>query len=363
LAAKPSPKQSPTEGEKLVKLGLILGTHGAKFTINMDLIREAEDLGFDSVWTSEAWGSDAISPAAWILAQTSRIKVGTGIIQMPARTPAMAAMTAMTLQQLSDNRFILGIGPSGPQVIEGWHGQPYGRPLTRTREYIEIIRKIMAREGPLTHQGHHYQIPNTGDGTTGLGKPLKTILHTDQPLKIVTGTISPAGVRTSAEVADGMIPVFMNPERFDVFEAPLNEGFAKAGGGKGLADVEITPFCGVNINDDLEAARQPIRENLALYIGGMGARDKNFYNDYAKRLGHEGAAVEIQDNFLAGRRHEALAAVPDQLIDEVSLVGPAGRIAERLQDWQAAAKDNKVAAILASCRTREEIQLLAKTVL
>jgi F420-dependent oxidoreductase-like protein len=346
-----------------MKLGLIMGTGGARLEIDMDLIREAEDLGFDSVWTSEAWGSDAISPAAWILAQTSRIKVGTGIIQMPARTPAMAAMTAMTLQQLSGNRFILGIGPSGPQVIEGWHGVPYGRPLTRTREYIEIIRKILAREAPLIHEGFHYQIPCTGEGTTGLGKPLKSVLHGDPSLKIVTGTISPAGVKVSAEVADGMIPVFMNPARFDIFEGPLNEGFAKAGGGKGLADFDITPFVTVNMNDDMDTARRPVRENLALYIGGMGARDKNFYNDYARRLGYEGAAADIQNHFLAGRRAEAMAAVPDQLIDDVSLTGPFGRITERLQEWKKQSAGNKVAAMLCRCGSREELRVLAKAVL
>jgi F420-dependent oxidoreductase-like protein len=344
-----------------MKLGLIMGTGtGAGIRIDMDLIHEAEDLGFDTVWTSEAWGSDAISTASWVLAQTTRIKVGTGIIQMSARTPAMAAMTAMTLQQLSGDRFILGIGPSGPQVIEGWHGEAYGRPLTRTREYIEIIRKIEAREGPLTHDGFHYQIPKTGDGTTGLGKPLKGILHSPNPIKIVTGTIAPAGVRVSAEIADGMIPVFMNPKRFDVFEDALNDGFAKAGGGKSLDDFTITPFCGINMDDDEAAARMPAKENLGLYIGGMGARDKNFYNDYAKRLGHEAAAVEIQDHFLSGRRAEAVNAVPDELVDQVALTGPAGKITERLQDWKAS---GNVDSLLARCNSSAELNVLARAVL
>ena len=344
-----------------MKLGLIMGTGtGAGIRIDMDLIHEAEDLGFDTVWTSEAWGSDAISTASWVLAQTTRIKVGTGIIQMSARTPAMAAMTAMTLQQLSGDRFILGIGPSGPQVIEGWHGEAYGRPLTRTREYIEIIRKIEAREGPLTHDGFHYQIPKTGDGTTGLGKPLKGILHSPNPIKIVTGTIAPAGVRVSAEIADGMIPVFMNPNRFDVFEDALNDGFAKAGGGKSLDDFTITPFCGINMDNDEAAARMPAKENLGLYIGGMGARDKNFYNDYAKRLGHEAAAVEIQDHFLSGRRAEAVNAVPDELVDQVALTGPAGKITERLQDWKAS---SNVDSLLARCNSSAELNVLARAVL
>ncbi len=347
-----------------MKLGLVTGLgEGGRVSIDMELLREAEDLGFDSIWTSEAWGSDAISTASWILAQTTKIKVGTGIIQMSARTPAMAAMTAMSLQHLSNDRFILGIGPSGPQVIEGWHGMPYGRPLTRTREYIEIIRKIEAREGALTHEGYHYQIPKTGEGTTNLGKPLKGILHSPAPLKIVTGTIAPAGVKVSAEVADGMIPVFMNPDRFDVFEDAMNEGFAKAGGGKSLDNFTVTPFCGINLSDDEDAARMPARANLGLYIGGMGARDKNFYNDYAKRLGHEAAAVEIQDHFLAGRRAEAFAAVPDELVDQVALTGPAGKITERLQDWKAASKEKKVDSLLARCSSSAELQVLAKAVL
>jgi F420-dependent oxidoreductase-like protein len=269
-------------------------------------------------------------------------------------------MTAMTLQQLSGDRFILGIGPSGPQVIEGWHGKAYGRPLTRTREYIEIIRKIEAREGPLTHDGFHYQIPKTGDGTTGLGKPLKGILHSPNPITIVTGTIAPAGVRVSAEIADGMIPVFMNPNRFDVFEDALNDGFAKAGGGKSLDDFTITPFCGINMDDDEAAARMPAKENLGLYIGGMGARDKNFYNDYAKRLGHEAAAVEIQDHFLSGRRAEAVNAVPDELVDQVALTGPAGKITERLQDWKAS---GNVDSLLARCKSSAERNVLARAVL
>jgi F420-dependent oxidoreductase-like protein len=343
-----------------MKLGLILGTGTSHYKVDMDMVLEAERLGFDSVWTSEAWGADAVTPAAWVLSQTNTIKVGTGIMQMPARAPAMAAMTAMTLQQLSGGRFILGIGPSGPQVVEGWYGVPYGRPLTRTREYISIIRDVLARNEPLTHEGFHYQIPQTGLGTTGLGKPLKSILHSDQNLKKVTGSISPAGVTGAAELADGFIPVFMNPDRFDVFEPAIEAGFAKAGGGKSMDDFAVTPFCTVVMLDDLEQARLPIRHHLALYIGGMGARDKNFYNDYCKRLGFEDAAVEIQDHFLAGRRAEAAAAVPIDLIDSVSLVGPKERIHERLQDWKAAAAKGHVDTILCAAMTKETVQALAE---
>jgi F420-dependent oxidoreductase-like protein len=346
-----------------MKLGLLLGYSGAEMSLPIDLVREAEDLGFDSVWTSEAYGSDAVSPAAWLLAQTSKIKVGTAIIQMPARTPALAAMTAMTLQALSGGRFILGIGPSGPQVIEGWHGVPYGRPLTRTREYIEIIRKVLERKEPLAHEGFHYQIPYTGEGASGLGKPLKSIMHGDPALKIYTGTIAPAGIRTSAEVADGMFPFCMSPDKFEMMAPHLEEGFAKAGGGKSLESYDILPFVRVALGDDLDQCRRPIKEQLALYIGGMGARNKNFYNDYAKRLGYEEAAVKIQDAFLGGQRAKAVAAVPDELVDEVSLVGPKERIVERLAAWKAAAAERQVDTLLAGGASKAALRVLAEAVL
>ena len=200
-----------------LKLGLVMGIGTNTYTIDMDCVKEAENLGFDSIWTSEAWGSDAVTPAAWILAQTSKIKVGTGIIQMPARTPSCVAMTAMTLNALSGGRFILGLGPSGPQVVEGWYGVPYGRPITRLREYVEIIRKILEREGALTHEGYHYQIPLKGGKATGLGKPLKSILHGEPSLKIFSAAISPSGVKAAAELTDGFIPFFMDPNGFHVF--------------------------------------------------------------------------------------------------------------------------------------------------
>src|SRR6202521_3514935 len=208
-----------------MKLGLLLGTD---LTLPIDRVLEAEKLGFDSVWTSEAYGSDAVAPAAWVLARTARIKVGTATIKMRARTPAMAAMTAMTLDALSGGRFILGIGPSGPQVVEGWHGVAYGKPVPRTREYIEIIRKILDRKEPLTYAGEHYQIPYAGPGATGLGKPLKSIIHGNPKMKIYTASIAPASIRNSAEVADGMFPVFMTPQRFELFEPHLNAGFARS---------------------------------------------------------------------------------------------------------------------------------------
>ena len=346
-----------------MKLGMLLRYSGAPGGLKMEEVLEAERLGYDSVWSGESYGTDAVTPTAWVLARTTRIKAGTSIMQMPARTPACAAMTAMTLQALSGNRFILGIGPSGPQVVEGWHGVPFGKPLTRTREYIAIVRQILKREAPLEHQGDQYQIPNTGPGSTGLGKPLKSILHGDPSMKIYTAAISPAGLRVSAEVADGVFPIFLNPERFDVIEGPLREGFAKAGGGKGLQTYDVAPFVPVRLGDDLEACRAGVKQHLALYIGGMGARDKNFYNDYAKRLGYEAEAAKIQDLFLSGRKAEAAAAVPDRLVDEIALVGPKERIRERLQAWKAASREGKVGSLLATGASIEALRVLAEEVL
>lgn len=346
-----------------MKLGVALGYSGAEFSIDSTMIGEIESLGYDSIWTSEAYGSDAISPAAWILALTSRITVGTAIIQMPSRTPTLAAMTANTLQALSGGRFVLGIGPSGPQVVEGWYGQPYGRPLTRTREYIEIIRHILAREAPLEHDGFHYSIPYAGDGATGLGKPLKSILHSRHGLKIFTGTITPAGIRTAAEIADGFFPLFLNPERFDLLEPSIDEGFAKAAPGKSRSAFEILPFVPVSLGDDLAACRLPVKQILALYVGGMGARGKNFYNDYVQRLGYVDEAIAIQDLFLDGKQREAVAAVPDELVDKVALIGSRERIVDRLGAWKEAATNGHVTTLLAERASPEALRLLAEEVL
>jgi len=346
-----------------MRLGLFQNYSGPQFSIDIDTIVEAEKLGFDSVWTSEAYGSDAVSPAAWILAKTTKITVGTGIIQMPARTPACAAMTALTLQALSGNRFILGIGPSGPQVIEGWHGVPYGRPLTRTREYISIIRQIIKRESPVVHDGYHYQMPYTGPKASGLGKPLKSILHSTANMKIFTAAVTPAGIRTAAEVADGMFPIFMSPERFDIFKEDLDCGFSEAKNKKNLTNFEIAPIVPVSMGNDINICRKPVQKFLALYIGGMGAPGKNFYNDYAKRLGYEQEALQIQKLYLSGKKSEAEAAVPDELVDEIALVGPASKIRERLTAWKEASNEGKVTSLLLAGASREALQFIAKEVL
>jgi F420-dependent oxidoreductase-like protein len=346
-----------------MRLGFTSGQFGPKLKIPFELIEEAERLGFDSVWTAEAYGNDAIVPLSFIAARTTKIKVGTAIMQMPARTPAMTAMTAMSLDALSGGRFILGLGPSGPQVVEGFHGVPYGRPLTRTREYIEIIRKILAREEPLTHSGYHYNIPTNSPDATGQGKPLKSILHGNPELPIYTASISPNGMRCAGEVADGVFPVWMNPERFDLFEPSLNEGFAKAGGGKSLADFAVCPFVYCIIADDPAAARMPLKANFALYIGGMGSRQKNFYNDYAKRLGFEEAAVKIQDLYLAGKKQDAIAAVPDELVDALALVGPKDRIRDRLGAWKEAGAKGHIHSMLLGAAQPEALELLAEEIL
>jgi F420-dependent oxidoreductase-like protein len=281
-------------------------------------------------------------------------------MQLPARTPACAAMTAMTLNAMSNGRILMGLGPSGPQVAEGWHGQPYGKPQQRMKEYIEIVRRIFAREAPLEYKGEHYEIPYKGPGATGLGKPLKSILKADPGIKIYTAAIAPAGLRTAGEVADGVQPIFMSPEKTDLITKPVLEGMAKAGRGASLENFDITPFVRVQMGPDIDKCRDLIRPELALYVGGMGAREKNFYNDYAKRLGYEEAAVKIQEHFLAGRRNEAMAAIPVRMIDEMALVGPPDRIKGRLREWQAAAKGNAIGTALLSVPNIEALRVCAE---
>ena len=346
-----------------MKLGMVFGYSGAQVKMPMDLILEAEQLGYDSVWSAEAWGSDAVTPVAWILAQTKRIKAGTAIMQMAARAPAMTAMTAMTLDQLSGGRFMLGIGPSGPQVIEGWYGQPYGKPLLRTREYVSILRTIFKREVPLTHVGEHYQIPYRGPGSSGLGKPLKSILHGNPNIPIFTGVATEKGVSTAAEIADGCFMIWVNPERPEMFAPALNAGFAKAGGGKSLKDFDFAPFVRMAMGPDLQACRNQLKQHFALYIGGMGAREKNFYNDYTKRLGYADEAVKIQDLFLAGRKDEAAAAVPDRYIDECCLVGPPAHIREQLTRWKGACDRGELGTLMISASSAAELRVVAEAML
>ena len=343
-----------------MKLGLLLRYHGEVGGPGMDLVLEAERLGYDSVWSGESYGTDAVTPTTWVLSRTTKIKAGTGIMQMSARTPAMTAMTALTLQAMSNNRFLLGIGPSGPQVIEGWHGLPYGKPLARTKEYAAILRTIFAREGGLEHKSEHYEIPYKGPGASGLGKPLKSILKPIAPIPIYTAAIAPAGLRTAGECADGVLPIFMSPEKSDLISKPVLEGMAAAGRAPSLENFDIAPYVRVAMGTDLQKCRDALRPEAALYIGGMGAREKNFYNDYAKRMGFEDAAVKIQDAFLGGRRNEAMAAVPDAFIDQTALVGPPDRIQARVKEWKAIAKGNKIGSMLLGAADAAALRVIAE---
>ena len=340
-----------------MRLGLVSGYSGPRMQNTIDLILEAERLGFDSVWSGEAWGSDVITFLAFVGARTSRIKLGAGIMQMHARTPAMTAMTAMTLDGLTNGRFIIGLGPSNPQVVEGWHGVPYGKPLRRYREYIAILRKILARETPLEFDGKEYQIPYRGPGASGLGKPLKSILHGRPDMKIYTASIGPKGIELAAEIADGLLPVWMSPDWYDQLYRPhLEAGFARAGGGRSLKNFDLAPYVTCVMGNDLDQCRAPVKASLALYIGGMGARNKNFYNSYVRNFGYEELATKLQDLYLSGKKNEAQAAVPDELADAVALIGPKERIRDQLAKWKA----SPITTMLIGTNQPEALRTLAE---
>jgi len=340
-----------------MRLGLMVGYSGAQVAIDMAKIHEAERLGYDSLWTAEAWGSDAVSPAAWIAAQTTRIKIGTGIMQLPGRSPANTAMTAMTLDALSGERFILGLGTSGPQVVEGWHGVPWQKPLTWLREYITIVKKILARDAPLEFEGERYQIPYRGPGSAGLGKPLRSMVHGRKDIPIFAGSMAPKGQELCGELCDGILLTCMNPLRPEVILDNVKIGREKVG--KTLEGFEVAPTVAVAIGDDIEAVRRPFKDQLALYIGGMGAKEKNFYGEYLRRVGFEEECQRIQELFLAGKRKEAVAAVPDEMIDTLYLVGPPGRIRERFQVW----KQSGVTTMVIGAQQIEAVRLLAELAL
>jgi F420-dependent oxidoreductase-like protein len=316
-----------------MKLGVHIGYWGLGLTRQdqLEIVLEAERLGFDSVWTAEAYGSDAATILGWIAGQTSRIRIGSAILQMPGRSPAMTAMTAATLDQLSDGRMILGIGSSGPQVAEGWHGQRFGKQIQRTREYVAVVRKALARER-LEFHGETLELPLPD----GPGKALKlTIAPVQDRIPIYLAAIGPNNTRLAGEIADGWIPTLFSPEHVAEFRPLLDEGAQRAG--RSLdGDFDIAPTVNVFVTDDLAAARDVMRPFLALYVGGMGSRDKNFYNQLVQRYGFEDAARRVQDLYLEGRRDEAMAALPDELIDLVSLCGPADRVRERLEVFREA---------------------------
>jgi F420-dependent oxidoreductase-like protein len=318
-----------------VKLGLIVGywQSSGPPADALDQIAAAEELGFDSIWTSEAYGSDCFTPLAWWGSQTERVKLGTAITQISARTPASTAMTAITLDHLSGGRLILGLGVSGPQVVEGWYGQDYAKPLARTREYIDIVRRIIAREAPVEYAGEHYAMPFQGG--TGLGKPLKSIvrpLRTDIPIYL--GAEGPKNVALAAEIADGWLPMFFSPKADAFYRDALAEGFARPGARHTAEDFEVACVVPVVPGDDIEACADLLRPNLALYIGGMGARDRNFHKDVFERLGYGAECEKIQDAYLDGRKADAAAAVPTKMVEDVYLVGPPDKIRDDLEQWR-----------------------------
>jgi F420-dependent oxidoreductase-like protein len=309
-----------------MRLGLSVGYWGLGLSSDqqLDLVREAEAAGFHSVWAAEAYGSDAATVLAWLAAQTERIRIGSAIFQMPARSPAMTAMTAATLDQLSNGRMLLGIGPSGPQVAEGWHGQRFARQLARTREYVEIVRKALARER-LVYEGETYTLPLPD----GPGKALKLMIAPVQErIRIYVAAIGPKNTQLVGEIADGWLPIFFSPEHVDEARKLLEEGAARAG--RSLDGFDVAPSVQVAIDDDIERARDVMRPFVALYVGGMGSRERNFYNALVRRYGFEEAANEIQDLYLDGKKDEAAAAIPSELIDTVTLAGPRDHIRERL---------------------------------
>jgi F420-dependent oxidoreductase-like protein len=317
-----------------VKLGYHTGYWSAGPPPNaVETIRTAESLGFDSIWTAEAYGSDCLTPLAWWGASTSKVRLGTNILQLSARTPAATAMAAMTIDHLSGGRFILGIGASGPQVVEGWYGQSYPKPLARTREYIEVIRAILRRDAPVVHEGEFYPLPYPGG--TGLGKPLKSTVH---PLRsdipIFLGAEGPKNVALAAEIADGWLPMFFSPKTDDFYRAALTEGFSRPGARHTFETFEVPAFLPVIISDDVEAAADMIRPSTALYIGGMGAKSMNFHADVFSRMGYEGEVQKIQQLYLDGQKAEAMAAVPTALIEDIALIGPAAKVKDELQKWE-----------------------------
>jgi len=338
---------------------MMIGYSGKRIDLPIEMIQEADRLGYYAVWSAEAYGSDSITPLAWIGALTKNIRLGSAIMQMPARTPAMTAMTAMTLDQLSEGRMLMGLGMSGPQVVEGWHGQPYGKPLAKTREYIQIVRGILGREKPLEHDGKYYQIPYMGDDATGLGKPLKSIIHGRADLPIYLAAIGPKNVELSAEIADGWLPIFFSPEHYDIsFKENVEAGFAKSAIPKSLENFDIAPSVSVMVGDDVDACRNRLKPMLALYVGGMGAKGKNFYHDLVSRYGFGDVADEIQDLYLAGDKDNAIKLVPDELIDQIALCGPKERIRERLTAWEKSA----ITTMNVTTYTIEGIRVMAELV-
>jgi len=339
-----------------MKLGMSIGHAGAHLDLPIRRIKRAEELGFDSVWASETYSTDVMTPLAYIAAHTSRIRLGTGIAQLAARPPANCAMCAQTIEEMAGRgRMILGLGVSGPQIVEGWYGQPWGKPNTRIRDYVSIIRKIFRREGPVSHDGKEIQLPYTGPGSIGLGKPLKSILHGNPDIPIMLGTTTPINVRMTGEIADGWISMHLAPDSYRTkYQAMIEEGLARRTDGKTRADFEVRATVGVEMVDDVRAALDAAKPGIALYVGGMGAKNKNFHKDAMIDRGFAEAADRVQELFLAGHKQEAAAAVPDEFVDDEALIGPPERIRERWKLWL----DSGMDSICLSNVTDEVVELM-----
>lgn len=344
-----------------MKLGLQLGYWSAQPPADAQAkVIEAERLGFDIVFTAESWGSDAFTPLAWWGAATSRIKLGTSIVQMSARTPTSTAMSALTLDHLCGGRFVLGLGLSGPQVVEGWYGQPFSKPLARTREFVDIVRQVLAREAPVTSDGPHYPLPFRGEGAIGLGKALKSIVHPLRPdIPVLLGAEGPKNVALTAEIADGWLPIYYSPKVAAMYNGWLAEGFARPGARRKAGEFEILPNCSVVVTDDRDAVLDAMKPILGFYIGGMGAKDMNFHKNVFARMGYEKEAEQVQDLFFEGKRDEAIAAVPRQMVADISLVGTRERIRDELAAWEEAG----ITTIVVGARSLEEMRTVAEVIL
>lgn len=343
-----------------MKLGIGIGYSGAQMKLPVEKVLLAERLGYDSVWTAEAYGSDSITPLAYLAALTKRIRLGSGIMQLAARTPAAAAMAAGTIDAMAGgNRMIAGIGVSGPQIVEGWYGQPWGKPYWRIRDYVAIMRKIFERKGPVEHQGREISLPYYGPGALGIGKPLQSILHMNPKLPIWLATMTESNVKLTAEIADGWLPLGFVPGSMEVFKPWLDEGFRRAGNGKSIKDLEIQAGLQVIITDDVKSALQRMKPHTALYVGGMGHQDKNFHHDAMARRGFGDVADRIQELFLSGHKDEATEAVPDEFVDEQALVGPPARIRERYRAWE----DSGLTGLTVSTDQTEAMELMAEIAL
>ncbi|GGM74150.1 putative luciferase-like protein [Lentzea pudingi] len=339
-----------------MKLGLQLGYWGAQPPQNAaELVAAAEEFGFDAVFAAEAWGSDAFTPLAWWGSETSRVRLGTSVVQMSARTPAACAMHALTLDHLSGGRFILGLGVSGPQVVEGWYGRPFAKPLARTREYVSILRQVMAREAPVRNDGPHYPLPYQGPGALGLGKPLKPITHPLRAdLPIWLGAEGPRNVALTSEIADGWLAIYYAPRLAGMYDEWLDEGFAKSG--RGRENFEVAATCQVVVTDDPASVRAMLKPFVALYIGGMGAPGMNFHAEVFTRMGYGEVVEDVGRLFQAGRKDEAAQVVPDELVAEISIVGDVEHVREEVRRWEKAG----VTTLLVGCRDVASIKALSE---